>query len=218
MNRLIVLDTETTGLDFEDGHKIIEIGCIEIVDRKITDNTFHKFINPKRAIDVKALEVHGISNDSLKDKPLFAEIIDDFLDYVSNSPFIIHNAPFDLGFLKQEFITSNQDPDLIIGDRVIYDTLQMARKKNPGKRNSLDALCSRFDIDNTERNLHGGLLDAQLLAKVYLKMTQGQTNIMGLNAVEEKLNTKNVQIIKNREERVIVASKEELEEHNNYFK
>lgn len=218
MSRLIVLDTETTGLDFEDGHKIIEIGCIEIVDRKITDNTFHKFINPKRAIDIKAFEVHGISNDFLKDKPLFVEIIDDFLNYVSNSAFIIHNAPFDLGFLKQEFINSNQDPDLVIGDRVIHDTLQMARKKNPGKRNSLDALCSRFDIDNTERNLHGGLLDAELLAKVYLKMTQGQTNIMGLNAVEEKLNTKNIQIIKNREERVIAANKEELQEHNNYFK
>ena len=141
MERLIVLDTETTGLDVDSGHKIIEIGCIEIIDRSITGNSFHKYLNPQRLIDEKAYEVHGISNEDLKDKPVFDDIVNEFMLYISDSPLIIHNAPFDLGFLKSEYIQSNQDHASLDSSREIIDTLKIARKSSPGKRNTLDALC-----------------------------------------------------------------------------
>ena len=144
MERLIVLDTETTGLDVDDGHKVIEIGCVEIIDRNITSNVFHEYINPKRLIDEKAFEVHGISNESLEGKPIFSEIINKFMDYVSDSALIIHNAPFDLGFLRSELNFSGEDPDNINIKREILDTLKMARKAFPGKRNSLR--CFMFKI------------------------------------------------------------------------
>jgi DNA polymerase-3 subunit epsilon len=218
MDRLIVLDTETTGLDVEDGHRIIEIGCIEIIDRNITSNSFHQYINPERLIDEKAFEVHGISNDFLKDKPRFQDIINNFVDYLSDSPLIIHNAAFDLGFLKSEYNISSLNPKELDEGRKIIDTLKMARQKSPGKRNTLDALCLRYSVDNTDRSLHGALLDAQLLANVYLRMTQGQTLIEGLAEIASVKGEKDMEIINNRKPKVIYATDEELAEHNTYFK
>ena len=218
MERLIVLDTETTGLDVDDGHKIIEIGCIEIIDRNITSNSFHHYINPKRLVDEKAYEVHGISNDDLDDKPVFSEIINKFIEYISDSPLIIHNAPFDIGFLKSEYIYSGYDYNNLNGSREVIDTLKIARKKSPGKRNTLDALCSRYSVDNTDRSLHGALLDAQLLAHVYLRMTQGQTLIQGLSTVNLAGKHQNLETIKNRTPKVILANNDEIEKHQNYFK
>ena len=218
MERLIVLDTETTGLDVDSGHKIIEIGCIEIIDRNITDNSFHKYINPQRLIDEKAYEVHGISNEDLKDKPIFDDIIDEFALYISDSPLIIHNAPFDLGFLKSEYIQSNHDEASLENSREIIDTLKIARKASPGKRNTLDALCSRYSVDNTDRSLHGALLDAQLLAKVYLRMTQGQTLIKGLSEAHVDKNHVTNAITENRKAKIIYADTQEIDEHENYFK
>ena len=218
MERLIVLDTETTGLDVDDGHKVIEIGCVEIIDRNITSNVFHEYINPKRLIDEKAFEVHGISNESLEGKPIFSEIINKFMDYVSDSALIIHNAPFDLGFLRSELNFSGEDPDNINIKREILDTLKMARKAFPGKRNSLDALCSRYSVDNTDRNLHGALLDARLLANVYLRMTQGQTNIEGLSQSVNKSDQDIIDNVQSRTPKVIRATNEEIDKHLNYFK
>ena len=218
MERLIVLDTETTGLDVDNGHKIIEIGCIEIIDRNITENSFHKYINPQRLIDEKAYEVHGISNEDLKDKPIFDDIIDEFILYISDSPLIIHNAPFDLGFLKSEYIQSNRDDASLENSREIIDTLKIARKASPGKRNTLDALCSRYSVDNTDRSIHGALLDAQLLANVYLRMTQGQTLIKGLTETQIDKNLDDNAIINNRKAKIIYASTQEIEEHQSYFK
>lgn len=217
MERLIVLDTETTGLDVDDGHKIIEIGCVEIIDRTITSNFFHQYINPKRQIDEKAFEVHGISNERLKDEPSFADIINDFMDYISDSTLVIHNAPFDMGFLKAEYQSANHNHSEILDNRKVIDTLKLARKKSPGKRNTLDALCGRYFIDNTERNLHGALMDAELLAQVYLKMTQGQTDIAGLNETETKPSAASLSALCNRTQRIIKASEEEEMKHINYF-
>lgn len=216
--RSIVLDTETTGLDIAEGHKIIEIGCIELIDRKITGNVFHQYISPNRKIDEKASKVHRITDDFLKDKPMFSEIINDFLSYLADSSLIIHNAPFDIGFLKKEFDDANFNPDLVDKGRNIYDTLKTARSMTPGKRNSLDALCERYEVDNKERDFHGALLDAKLLAEVYLKMTMGQTKIMGLSENSKKLKIEEVDLIENRERRVIHANEAELTKHEDYFK
>jgi len=209
VERLIVLDTETTGLDVDSGHKIIEIGCIEIIDRNITDNSFHKYINPQRLVDEKAYEVHGISNEDLKDKPIFDDIIDEFALYISDSPLIIHNAPFDLGFLKSEYAQSNHDEASLENSREIIDTLKIARKASPGKRNT---------VDNTDRSLHGALLDAQLLANVYLRMTQGQTLIKGLSEANVDKNHDTNAIIENRKAKIIYADTQDIEEHEKYFK
>ena len=218
MERLIVLDTETTGLDVDDGHKIIEIGCVEIIDRNITANFFHEYVNPRRPIEEKAFEVHGISNESLEGKPVFSEIIKKFMDYISNSTLVIHNAPFDIGFLRAEISLSGENPDSISVERNVLDTLKIARKSFPGKRNSLDALCSRYSVDNTDRNLHGALLDAKLLANVYLRMTQGQTNIEGLSQSVNKFDQDIIDNVQSRTERVIYATSEETDSHLNYFK
>ena len=218
MERLIVLDTETTGLDVDNGHKIIEIGCIEIIDRNITQNSFHKYINPQRIIDEKAYEVHGISNEDLRDEPIFDDIVDEFMLYISDSPLIIHNAPFYLGFLKSEYTQSNQDHASLDGSREIIDTLKIARKSSPGKRNTLDALCSRYSVDNTDRSLHGALLDAKLLANVYLRITQWQTLIKGLTEIPVDKNHEDRTLIKNRKAKIIHDNTQETEEHHNYFK
>ena len=218
MERLVVLDTETTGLDAENGHKIIEIGCVEIINRNITSNIFHEYINPMREIDERAIEIHGITNDKLKNKPIFADVAIKFIEYLSNSPLVIHNASFDLGFLKSEFESSKNNPDILEQDRKILDTLKIARVMFRSKRNSLDALCSRYEIDNTDRNYHGALLDAKLLANVYLRMTRGQTKIEGLTERFIEVNNENIANIKNRKERIIQANKEEIELHKNYFK
>ncbi len=172
----IVLDTETTGLSPDEGHRIIEIGCIEVLNRKITGNRFQVYLNPDREIDRGAIEVHGITNEFLSDKPRFADVVDDFIAFVSGAELLIHNAPFDIGFINHEMEMSGRDATI---DKYcsIIDTLILARKKHPGQRNSLDALCKRYGIDNSHRQLHGALLDAEILADVYLMMTGGQTSM-----------------------------------------
>lgn len=172
--RQIVLDTETTGLSPKEGHRIIEIGCIELINRRLTDNHLHFYINPEREIEAGAAQVHGITTEFLKDKPLFKDIAQEFIEFVEDAELIIHNAPFDVGFLNHEFKLI-KNPQLISDYCAVIDTLVIARKKHPGQQVSLDALCRRYQIDHSNRELHGALLDAQLLAQVYLRMTGGQT-------------------------------------------
>jgi len=172
--RQIVLDTETTGLEVSKGHRIIEIGCVELMNRRRTDQTFHRFVQPDRDIDEAAEEVHGISSKMLKDKPRFADIAEHFIEFISGAELIIHNAAFDVGFIDNEFRCAGLNSTSIGSICEVIDTLRMAREIHPGQRNSLDALCKRYDVDNSGRNYHGALLDAQLLADVYLAMTGGQ--------------------------------------------
>ena len=181
--RQIVLDTETTGIGPKEGHRIIEIGCVELISRKFTGNNYHVYLNPEREVDEEAARVHGFTWDMLKDKPLFAEVADSFLAYVTDSELLIHNAPFDVGFIDAELEWLNQR----LGERrygqladycSIFDTLTFARQRHPGQRNSLDALCKRYEVDNTGRTLHGALLDSEILADVYLTMTGGQTALL----------------------------------------
>ena len=173
--RQIVLDTETTGIETSQDHRIIEIGCVELIDRRITDNHWHFYINPERDIDAGAFAVHGISLESLQDKPLFADIAQDFLGYVKGAELVIHNAAFDVGFLDHELAKIEGESTRINSICGVLDTLVMARQKHPGQKNNLDALCRRYFIDNSQRSLHGALLDARILADVYLAMTGGQT-------------------------------------------
>jgi len=190
--RQIVLDTETTGLDANDGHRIIEIGCVEMVNRRLTGNDFHQYIQPDREIDAGAMEVHGITNESLIDKPHFEEVATDLVDYLKGAELIIHNAPFDVGFLNMELKRCGSS-ETIESLSTVIDSLVMARQKHPGQKNNLDALCKRYDVDNSQRDLHGALLDAQILGDVYLAMTGGQGALLldssvdasGMKAVEE---------------------------------
>jgi len=174
--RQIILDTETTGLEPAEGHRIIEIGCIELVDRRPSGKHFHQYINPQRDIEDGALEVHGISSEFLQDKPVFADIAEDLFEFIEGAELIIHNAPFDIGFLDSELsLLGRRDR---MADHVsVLDTLELARDLHPGQRNSLDALCKRYEVDNSTRTLHGALLDAEILADVYLAMTGGQTDL-----------------------------------------
>ncbi|HSW69823.1 MAG TPA: DNA polymerase III subunit epsilon [Gammaproteobacteria bacterium] len=177
--RQIVLDTETTGLSIEEGHRIVEIGCIELMNRKFSGKRFHQYINPEREIDEGALNVHGITQDFLQTKPRFAEIADEFMEFISGAELIIHNAPFDTGFINYELgLTRKKWKPLTDYCRTI-DTLLMARQLHVGQRNSLDALCKRYNVDNSQRDLHGALMDAHLLAQVYLAMTGGQGSLFG---------------------------------------
>ncbi len=171
--RQIILDTETTGLDPKQGHRIIEVAGVELVNRRLTNRHFHHYVNPDRDIDEGAQAVHGISTEFLADKPRFGDIADAFLDFIAGAELVIHNAPFDVGFINAELALLGKPAVTTFCDKVT-DTLKMARDNYPGKRNSLDALCERLEIDNTHRNLHGALLDAELLAEVYLVMTRGQ--------------------------------------------
>ncbi len=173
--RLIVLDTETTGLEVSQGHRIIEIGCVELVNRRLTGNHLHRYINPERDIDQGAIEVHGITRESLADKPVFAQVAADFLEFVRGAELVIHNAPFDLGFLDAELRRLDDNHPGLEQWCTVTDTLVMARRRHPGQRNNLDALCNRYTVDNSQRDLHGALLDAEILADVYLAMTGGQT-------------------------------------------
>lgn len=175
--RQIFLDTETTGLSPEQGDRVIEIGCVELVNRKLTGKTLHLYLNPDRESHEDALRIHGITSEFLKDKPRFAEAVDEFLGFVSDAQLIIHNAPFDLGFLNKELSLLGRPPlrDYVSG---VLDTLALAKEMFPGKRNSLDALCSRLEVDNSGRSLHGALLDAELLADVYINMTRGQDALL----------------------------------------
>ena len=175
--RQIVLDTETTGLNPADGHRIIEIGCVELINRKLTGNNYHQYIQPQREIDAGAFEVHGISNEFLADKPVFVDLAEEFLDYIRGAELIIHNAPFDVGFLNHEFRLSELD-QTVEALCTVQDTLAMARRMHPGQKNNLDALCKRYAIDNSRRDLHGALLDAEILADVYLAMTGGQVALL----------------------------------------
>lgn len=177
MSRQIVLDTETTGLDPKTGHRIIEIGCVELRERRLTGNNLHLYLQPDREIDLQAIEVHGITNEFLVDKPRFQDVADEFKAYLTGAELLIHNAPFDVGFIESEFS--------IIGDEFpltsicsVTDTLAMARKMYPGQRNSLDALCKRLGVNNGHRTLHGALLDSEILSDVYLTMTGGQTALL----------------------------------------
>jgi DNA polymerase III epsilon subunit len=179
--RQIVLDTETTGLEPEQGHRIIEVGCVELIDRRLTHNNFHQYLQPDREIDPSAVQVHGITNDFLADKPHFADVARDLIAYLRGAELIIHNAPFDVGFFDAELdrwaAESGGEP-IRLGDICrVTDTLVMARQAHPGQRNSLDALCKRYGVDSSQRELHGALLDAELLADVYLAMTGGQVSL-----------------------------------------
>jgi DNA polymerase-3 subunit epsilon len=177
MTRQIVLDTETTGLNAKLGDRVIEIGCLELLNRRPTGNHFHRYLNPERASDEGAVKVHGISDEFLLDKPRFREIAAEFVEYIRDAELIIHNAPFDVEFLEQELALAKLPPlAQHCGD--ITDTLKLAKELHPGKKNSLDALCERYAVDNTHRTLHGALLDAELLAEVYLAMTRGQDSLM----------------------------------------
>jgi len=173
--RQVVLDTETTGLDPSLGHRVIEIGALEVVNRRITGATYHVYLNPDRDIDAGAIAVHGITNEYLADKPRFADVAQEFLEFVRDSELIIHNAPFDVGFLNAELTRLNEGPlSKFCG---VLDTLKLAKEIHPGQKNNLDALCKRYQVDNSGRNFHGALLDAQLLAEVYLGMTRGQETL-----------------------------------------
>lgn len=175
--RQVMLDTETTGLEWRQGDRIIEIGCVELVNRKLTGKHFHRYLNPDRAIAAGAQAVHGLTNEFLSDKPKFAEIVHELLEFVAGAEIVIHNAAFDVGFLDYELALIDRKPLKTTCDS-ITDTLRMARDLRPGKKNSLDALCSEFGVDNSGRQLHGALLDAELLAEVYLAMTRGQESLV----------------------------------------
>lgn len=175
--RQIILDTETTGLDPAQGHRIIEIGCLELLNRRHTDQRFHVYLQPDRAIDAEAIKVHGITNEFLANQPRFADVADEFLRFVRGAELIIHNAAFDVGFLNHELQRCGRGQILIEQICTIEDTLLLARQRHPGQRNSLDALCKRYNIDNTQRTLHGALLDAEILADVYLAMTRRQDSL-----------------------------------------
>lgn len=215
MTRQIVLDTETTGLEPELGHRVIEIGAVELFNRRPTGNHFHYYLNPERESDEAALRVHGISNEFLLDKPKFPEIAQQFLDYVDGAELIIHNAAFDIAFLNAE-LTRCRLPPVTGCCPTVTDTLKLARELHPGKRNGLDALCDRYAIDNSHRTLHGALLDAQLLAEVYLAMTRGQDSLL-VGLVEQSVSMVDAA----KEERytltVVTASPDELLAHAQYL-
>jgi DNA polymerase-3 subunit epsilon len=176
--RSVVLDTETTGMQVGDGHRIIEIGCVELIGRRLTGRHYHVYLQPDREIDEGAIAVHGITNEFVQDKPRFREIADEFFEFIKGAQLIIHNAAFDVGFINNEFALIKQDERADISEHCsILDTLLMARERHPGQRNNLDALCKRYGVDNSGRDLHGALLDAEILADVYLTMTGGQTNL-----------------------------------------
>lgn len=220
--RQIVLDTETTGLEPSAGHRIIEIGCVELVDRKLTGNTYHQYINPQRVVDDGAIEVHGITNEYLADKPFFADIYDEFLNFVKGTELVIHNAPFDVGFINHEFALlekqSGQSLKKIEHYCSILDTLKMARDMHPGQKNTLDALCKRYYVDNSNRELHGALLDSEILADVYLAMTGGQTRL-SLSDSDEAGHAEKIRRLSAEREclKVIKATEEELKIHENYL-
>ena len=215
--RQIVLDTETTGLEPREGHRIIEIGCVELQHRRLTGNNYHQYLQPDREIDAGAVDVHGITNEFLSDKPRFADIAGDLLEYLKGAELIIHNAPFDVGFLNHELAMLGGEYGQLEEYCTILDTLEMARKLHPGQRNSLDALCKRYQVDNSQRDLHGALLDAEILADLYLVMTGGQTRL-ALSSEEQLADGKRREGVKRLPKdrlplRVIRASEEEQRRH-----
>jgi DNA polymerase-3 subunit epsilon len=219
-DRLIILDTETTGLYPQEGHRIIEIGCVEMIKRRLTGQHFHVYINPEREIDAGAIAVHGITNEFLQDKPLFADIAEEFIEFIRGAELIIHNAPFDVGFINHEF--AKLDLGTVENySTEVFDTLAAARKEYPGRRNTLDALCNRYDVNNSHRDLHGALLDAEILADVFLMMTSGQDSLLDNPAPEKKI-TNNEQTTKrsmtNRPAlKVIPCTETESQAHEQYL-
>ncbi|GBG12947.1 DNA polymerase III subunit epsilon [Novimethylophilus kurashikiensis] len=210
--RQIFLDTETTGLDPAQGHRIIEVAAVEVINRRLTGNHYHVYINPERDIDAGAQAVHGITLERLQNEPKFAEIAHEFLDFIGDAELIIHNAPFDLGFLNHELGMLELGK---IGNAII-DTLKMAREMHPGQRNNLDALCKRYGIDNSNRTLHGALLDAELLADVYMAMTRGQDSLIMEISLEQAVVEETV-FVRQSPLKVIAASAEEAEAHQQYL-
>jgi len=211
--RQVVLDTETTGLEVAKGHRIIEIGCVELSERRPTGRTFHRYLNPQRLIDDGAQAVHGISNEFLSDKPRFAEIAGELLQFIAGAELIIHNAEFDVGFLDAEFVLADATLGRVAQHATVLDTLALAREKYPGQKNNLDALCRRLNVDNRGRDLHGALLDAQLLTEVYLAMTGGQGDLGFAAAAEIVAQRAATSIIARPPLRVRYADAEELAAH-----
>ncbi|CUR53467.1 DNA polymerase III subunit epsilon [Serratia symbiotica] len=227
INRQIVLDTETTGINkfgvHYKNHRIIEIGAVELINRRLTGNYYHTYIKPNCLIDIEAYNIHGISDSFLVNKPTFNEIFNNFLNFINNSELIIHNAPFDVGFINQEFYFLEQEIENINISHSIIDTLLIARKLFPGKRNNLDALCKRYQIDNSKRTVHSALLDAEILAKVYLAMTGGQTSMVFYMKNEIKKNS-SLKIIQKilpiniqKKTKIIYANDKELLMHTLYL-
>lgn len=215
--RQIILDTETTGLEPAEGHRVIEIGCVELLNRKFTGSRYHQYLNPEREIDAGAIEVHGITNEMLADKPRFAEVADEFVEFIRGAELIIHNAPFDIGFLNHELKLAGARHGRVEQFCSVVDTLVMARRLHPGQKNNLDALCKRYSIDNSHRELHGALLDAEILADLYLTMTGGQT-ALSLGSSGGGADTQSSEMIRRlpqerRPIKVIRASDEELRLH-----
>lgn len=225
-NRQIVLDTETTGLETKDGHRIIEIGCVELINRRLTGNNYHTYINPERVVDDEAIAVHGVTNEFLQDKPVFAQIANEFYHYIQGAELVIHNAAFDVKFINHEFKLFDRRLSQVRDICTIVDSLAMARRMHPGQKNNLDALCRRYDIDNSKRELHGALLDAEILAAVYLAMTGGQTSLswgqesatvdetdqtIGQPAVIRRINRSEINLA------VVAASADEFDQHIQYL-
>src|SRR3990167_3986011 len=215
--RQIILDTETTGLRVEEGHRVIEIACLEMIDRKLTGIQFHCYINPEREVEAGAFAVHGITNHFLKDKPLFNVIAKDLIAFIQGAELLIHNAPFDIAFLNQELLLTRQGWEVITHYCAIVDTLQIARQLHVGQRNSLDALCKRYTVDNSKRDLHGALLDAFLLAHVYLTMTGGQSSLFeelhSPEPVQQKSSDVKNAIMQSRKLAIVFADAEEAMAH-----
>jgi DNA polymerase-3 subunit epsilon len=220
--RQVVVDTETTGLRVEEGHRIIEIGCIELIDRKLTGRRFHTYLNPEREVEAGALAVHGISNHFLKDKPIFSSVVDELIGFINQSELIIHNAPFDLSFLNDEIKRCQNDLLPVTQYCRVIDTLQLARQIHVGQKNSLDALFKRYGVDSSKREWHGALLDAHLLAQVYLAMTGGQGSFFDSHTNEEndsEIAFETVHHISNEKQQIIFhkATEDELQDHAHYL-
>jgi len=216
--RQIALDTETTGINTADGHRVIEIGCVEIENRRITGREYHCYLNPEREIDEGAARVHGLTLDKLRDKPLFNDIAEEFLDFIGNSELVIHNAKFDVGFLDSELSIINHDIQSIEKHALVLDTLALARQMHPGKKNSLDALCNRYMIDRSMRQVHGALIDADLLAKVYLAMTGGQDTFDLEEVGKNDPSTQKMESTRNHLTQILrEASKDELQAHEKFL-
>lgn len=215
LKRQIILDTETTGINPKEGHRIIEIGCVELINRRFTGNNFHVYINPEREIEAEAIAVHGITNERLAHEPKFRDIAKSFFDYIHGAELVIHNAAFDVGFIDHEFSLLKPTLPVVAEYCTVVDTLKLARELHPGQKNNLDALCRRYDINNSHRTLHGALLDAEILADVYLLMTGGQVSL-NLAAEEQReqedLHTP-VQLQRSAKLAVIYADKDELSAH-----
>jgi len=217
--RQIVLDTETTGLDPAQGHRIIEIGCVEVANRTLTGRHYHVYINPEREVEDSAIEVHGITNDFLADKPVFSSVAGEFIEFIRGAELIIHNAAFDVGFINHELNLLGSISERVADICSVTDTLAMARRKHPGQKNNLDALCKRYGIDNSQRDLHGALLDAEILADVYLAMTGGQTALSLDSGGEEEGAASGIRRLTGDRPalRVVRATEEELASHQEFL-